>query len=437
MAHTQTIEFRDPVARVAATPSPAPDPLNATGPTTDDLQDIQGEKMVLNMGPSHPATHGVLRVVLELDGEIITKAIPDIGYLHRGDEKIAENMTYTQFIPYTDRLDYLAPLSNNVAYALAVEKLLGIDKQLPPRCQFIRVICCELARISAHLLGMGAFAMDVGAMTVFLHTFTEREKIYNLCEALTGARFTTSYTRIGGVSRDLPPGWAVQCQNFLSEVVINIDETEKLLSRNRIFIDRTKDIGVISKEDAIDYGLTGPNLRGSGVNHDIRKAHPYLVYGEMDFDIPIGSVGDCYDRYLCRIEEMRQSVRILQQCLDKLPGGHDNTSKEPVNVPDGKVILPPKHKVLTSMEELIHQFILVTQGMNAPVGEVYFGAENPKGELGFYINSKGGGTPNRLKIRAPSFVNLSILPHVMPGHMISDTVAIFGSLDFVMGECDR
>jgi NADH-quinone oxidoreductase subunit D len=284
---------------------------------------------------------------------------------------------------------------------------------------------------------MGAFAMDVGAMTVFLHTFTEREKIYNLCEALTGARFTTSYTRIGGVSRDLPPGWAVQCQNFLSEVVINIDETEKLLSRNRIFIDRTKDIGVISKEDAIDYGLTGPNLRGSGVNHDIRKAHPYLVYGEMDFDIPIGSVGDCYDRYLCRIEEMRQSVRILQQCLGKLPGGHDNTSKEPVNVPDGKVILPPKHKVLTSMEELIHQFILVTQGMNAPVGEVYFGAENPKGELGFYINSKGGGTPNRLKIRAPSFVNLSILPHVMPGHMISDTVAIFGSLDFVMGECDR
>lgn len=430
MAETQTIEFRDPAARVAATTAHSPAP-------NDQLEDIHGEKMILNMGPSHPATHGVLRVVLELDGEIITKAIPDIGYLHRGDEKIAENMTYTQFIPYTDRLDYLAPLANNVAYALAVEKLIGIDKQLPLRCQYIRVICCELARISAHLLGMGAFAMDVGAMTVFLHTFQEREKIYDLCEALTGARFTTSYTRIGGVSRDLPPGWAAMCQKFINEVVVNIDETEKLLSRNRIFVDRTKNVGVISKEDAIDYGLTGPNLRGSGVNHDIRKAHPYLIYGELDFEIPIGSVGDCYDRYLCRIEEMRQSVRILQQCLDKLPGGADNSVKEPVNVPDGKVVLPTKKKVLTSMEELIHQFILVTQGMNAPVGEVYFGAENPKGELGFYINSKGGGTPNRLKIRAPSFVNLSILPHVMPGHMISDTVAIFGSLDFVMGECDR
>lgn len=428
MAHTETIEFRDPVARATQ---------QAPSPIAGDVEDIQSEHMVLNMGPSHPATHGVLRVVLELDGEIITKAIPDIGYLHRGDEKIAENMTYTQFIPYTDRLDYLAPLANNVAYALAVEKLLGIDKQLPLRCQYIRVICCELARISAHLLGLGAYAMDVGAMTVFLHTFTEREKIYNLCEALTGARFTTSYTRIGGVSRDLPPGWAAQCQKFINEVVINIDESEQLLSRNKIFIDRTKDVGVISKEDAIDYGLTGPNLRGSGVSHDIRKAHPYLVYSDLQFEIPIGSVGDSYDRYLCRIEEMRQSVRILQQCLDKLPGGADNTAKEPVNVPDGKVVLPPKKKVLTSMEELIHQFILVTQGVNAPVGEVYFGAENPKGELGFYINSKGGGTPNRLKIRAPSFVNLSIVPHVLPGHMVSDTVAIFGSLDFVMGECDR
>jgi NADH-quinone oxidoreductase subunit D len=429
MAHTQTIEFRDPVAR-AATSAPSPAPI-------DQSDEVPGEKMILNMGPSHPATHGVLRVVLELDGEIITKAVPDIGYLHRGDEKIAENMTYTQFIPYTDRLDYLAPLANNVAYALAVEKLLGIDKQLPPRCQYIRVICCELARISAHLLGLGAYAMDVGAMTVFLHTFQEREKIYNLCESLTGARFTTSYTRIGGVARDLPAGWAAQCQKFINEVVINIDESEMLLSRNKIFIDRTRNVGVISKEDAIDYGLTGPNLRGSGVDHDIRKAHPYLVYSELDFEIPIGSVGDSYDRYLVRIEEMRQSVRILQQCLDKLPGGAENNAQEPVNVPDGKVILPPKKKVLTSMEELIHQFILVTQGMNAPVGEVYFGAENPKGELGFYINSKGGGTPNRLKIRAPSFVNLSILPHVMPGHMISDTVAIFGSLDFVMGECDR
>src|SRR5665213_2150206 len=427
---TQEIQVPDTAARSAALlENIAPSPPLPAG-AHEELPDLQGEKMVLNMGPSHPATHGVLRIVLELDGEIITKATPDIGYLHRGDEKIAENMTYTQFIPYTDRLDYLAPLANNVAYALAVEKLMGIDKQLPPRCQYIRVICCELARISAHLLGVGCFAMDVGALTVFLFTFNEREKIYNLIEALTGARFTTTYTRIGGLSRDLPPGWVDKCRQFLGEVVVNIDETEKLLSRNRIFVDRTRDIGVITKADAIDYGLTGPNLRGSGVEFDLRKAHPYPVYDQLEFDIPIGSAGDCYDRYLVRIEEMRQSVRILRQCLDKLPDG-------PVNIPDGKTVLPSKTKVLTSMEELIHQFILVTQGMNAPAGEVYFSAENPKGELGFYIHSKGGGTPNRLKIRAPSFVNLSILPHLMPGHMISDTVSIFGSLDFVMGECDR
>jgi NADH-quinone oxidoreductase subunit D len=423
-------EYKDPASKLSSIPAPAPTTAPAPSPTDKPVSDFEGEKMVLNMGPSHPATHGVLRIVLELDGEMITKAVPDVGYLHRGDEKIAENMTYTQFIPYTDRLDYLAPLANNVAYTLAVEKLMGIDQALPPRCQYIRVICCELARISAHLLGLGAFAMDVGAMTVFLHTFTEREKIYNLIESLTGARFTTTYTRIGGVSRDLPPGWVEQLRGFLGEVVVNFDESEKLLTRNRIFVDRTRDVGVISREDAIDYGLTGPNLRGSGVDYDLRKAHPYLVYNQLEFDIPSGSVGDCYDRYLVRMEEMRQSVRILKQCLDKLPDG-------PVNIPDGKTVLPKKEKVLSSMEELIHQFILVTQGVNAPPGEVYFGAENPKGELGFYINSKGGGTPHRLKIRAPSFVNLSILPKLLPGHMMSDTVAVLGSLDFVMGECDR
>jgi len=424
MATVQEIQVKEPAGRVAE----GVGALQANG--DDDLQELHGEKMVLNMGPSHPSTHGVLRIVLELDGEIITKAVPDVGYLHRGDEKIAENMTYTQFIPYTDRLDYLAPLSNNVAYALAVEKLLGIDKQLPPRCQFIRVICCELARISAHLLGLGAFAMDLGALTVFLHTFTEREKIYNLIEALTGARFTTTYTRIGGLSRDLPPGWVDQCRKFLKEVVVNFDESEKLLTRNRIFVDRTRDVGVLPKEVAIDYGVTGPNLRGSGVDYDLRKAHPYLVYDQLEFDVPVGSVGDCYDRYLVRMEEMRQSVRILNQCLDKLPDG-------PVNIPDNKTVLPAKQKVLTRMEELIHHFILVTQGVNAPPGEIYFSAENPKGELGFYINSRGGGTPYRLKIRAPSFVNLSMLPYLLPGGMMSDVVAILGSIDFVMGESDR
>ena len=432
MAAIQEIQVGDSAARGVATPVvprlSAPD---------EQIEEMHGDKMVLNMGPSHPSTHGVLRIILELDGEIITKASPDIGYLHRGDEKIAENMTYNQFIPYTDRLDYLAPLANNVAYALAVERLMGIDGQLPPRCQYIRVICCELARISAHLLGIGCFAMDVGAMTVFLFTFTEREKIYNLIEALTGARFTTTYTRIGGLARDLPRGWVDQCRKFLGEVVVNLAETEKLLTRNRIWVDRTKGLGVIPKEVAIDYGLTGPNLRGSGVEHDLRKAHPYLVYDQLRFDVPVGSVGDCYDRYLVRMEEMRQSIRILHQCLDQLPGGADNASKEPIDIPDGKTVLPSKEKVLTSMEELIHQFILVTQGVNAPPGEVYFSAENPKGELGFYINSKGGGTPHRLKIRAPSFCNLSILPHLLPGHMISDVVSILGSLDFVMGECDR
>ncbi|MSR67046.1 MAG: NADH dehydrogenase (quinone) subunit D [Pedosphaera sp.] len=415
MPTTQDIEFKDPAIRAIE---------------SNELREVQGEKMVLNLGPSHPSTHGVLRIVLELDGEIVTKATPDIGYLHRGDEKIAENMTYTQFIPYTDRLDYLAPLANNVAYTLAVEKLLGIHDKLPERCQYIRVVCCELARISAHLLGLGAYAMDVGALTVFLHTFTEREKIYNLCESLTGARFTTSYTRIGGLSRDLPPGWEGHCRKFCDEVMHNFDETEKLLTRNPIFLGRTKDVGIISRTDAIDYGLSGPILRASGVDHDLRKAHPYLIYDRLEFDIPIGSVGDCYDRYLVRMEEMRQSVRIIRQCLDSMPNG-------PINVADSKIVLPSKDRVMTSMEELIHHFIQVTQGMNVPPGEIYFSAENPKGELGFYIHSLGGGTPHRLKIRAPSFCNLSILPHLLRGNMLSDVVSILGSLDFVMGECDR
>jgi NADH-quinone oxidoreductase subunit D len=399
--------------------------LEAYQQTTDDLV---GEKLTLNMGPSHPATHGVLRLILELDGEIITKADPDVGYLHRGDEKIAENMHYNQFVPYTDRLDYLAPLASNVAYALAVEKLMGWE--LPPRGQAIRVICCELARISAHMLGVGCLAMDVGAMTVFLYTFTQRENIYNLCEQLTGARFTTSYTRVGGQTRDLPDGFIKRLEEFLDQIIPAIDEIDALLTRNKIYIDRTKDVGIISKEDAISYGLTGPNLRGSGHAYDLRKAHPYLGYENYDFDIPIGEHGDCFDRYLVRMEEMRQSARIMRQVIATLPDGE-------INVMDPKSRLPEKERVLMSMEELIHHFIVATQGIDAPAGEVYFGAENPKGELGFYINSKGGGVPHRMKIRSPSFVNLSILPKVLQGAMVSDVVAILGSLDFVMGECDR
>jgi len=425
MARAEEIKFKDTAARLAGAAA-----FSGPPPVGEEPGELEGDRMVLNIGPSHPATHGVLRLVVELDGETITKVRPEIGYLHRGDEKIAENFTYTQFIPYTDRLDYLAPMANNVAYALAVEKLLGIDRQLPPRCQYIRVICAELARISSHLLGIGCYAMDCGAMTVFLHTFTEREKVHNLCESLTGARFTTAYTRIGGLSRDMPPSWAEECRKFLNEVVVNIEETETFLTRNRIFIDRTQGVGVIPRDVAIDYGLTGPNLRGSGVDHDLRKTHPYLVYDQLKFEVPVGTRGDCYDRYLVRMEELRQSVRIVHQCLDQLPGG-------PINVPDGKIALPPKEGVLTKMEELIHHFINVTQGVNAPPGEIYFGHENPKGELGFYINSRGGGTPYRLKIRSPSFVNLSILSWLLPGHLLSDAVAVLGSFDFVMGECDR
>ena len=414
---TREIESPDPAARIALAQQ---DLVN----TSEDI----GEKMVLNMGPSHPATHGVLRLVLELDGETITKATPDVGYLHRGDEKIAENMQYNQFVPYTDRLDYLAPLANNVAYACAVEKLMNWE--LPPRGKAIRVIRCELVRIEAHLLGAGAMAVDLGAMTVFLYTFTEREKIYNLCEIISGARFTTSYTRIGGQIRDLPPNFIPALESFLDGFMPQLDEVDKLLTRNRIFVDRTRDVGIIPKDRAIAYALSGPNLRGSGVEHDVRRKHPYLDYENYDFEIPVGSTGDGYDRYLVRIEEMRQSERILRQVIDKLPSG-------PINVEDWKNTIPPKARVMTKMEELIHHFIVVTEGLNAPPGEVYFGAENPKGELGFYINSKGGGVPHRLKIRSPSFVNLSILPELLPGYTVSDVVSILGSLDFVMGECDR
>ena len=390
---------------------------------------MEGERMSLNVGPSHPTTHGVLRLMMELDGDLITKCEPVVGYLHRGDEKIAENMTYNQFVPYTDRLDYLAPLANNVAYAITVEQLAGV--QLPERCEAIRVLICEMARISSHLLGMGVFGMDAGAWTPFMYTFTEREKLYTLFEELTGARFTTSYTRIGGVARDLPDGWLPKVEKFVDELPKAIDEVEKLLTRNRIFLDRTEDIGVISKEDAIAYGITGPNLRASGVDLDLRKDKPYSGYEKYEFDVPIGTKGDCYDRYLVRIEEVRQSILIIKQVIASMPGGlwYAEDAR--------KIFAPPKDKIMSSMEELIQNFMIVTEGPQVPAGEVYFEAENPKGALGFYLVSKGGGVPYRLKIRAPSFCNLSILERLAPGHMLSDITVILGSLDFVMGECDR
>ncbi|MBN2234634.1 MAG: NADH-quinone oxidoreductase subunit D [Opitutales bacterium] len=390
---------------------------------------LQSEKMTLNVGPSHPTTHGVLRLLVELEGDIMTKVTPVIGYLHRGDEKIAENMTYNQFVPYTDRLDYLGPLANNVAYAIAVEKLAGIE--VPARCQAIRVICTELARISSHLLGLGVFGMDTGAWTPFMYCFTEREKLMDLFEELTGARFTNSYTRIGGVTRDIPEGWTGRVIEALNSMQRTLKEVDTLLTRNRIFYDRCVGVGIIAKEDAISYGLTGPNLRGSGIPLDLRKDKPYSGYENYDFDVPVGKTGDCYDRFLVRMEEVHQSIRIVMQAIEKLPDG-------PWYAEDAKKIFaPPKDKVLTSMEELIQNFMIVTQGPQIPAGEVYFEAENPKGALGFYVVSRGGGVPYRLKIRAPSFCNLSILPKILPGLMLTDVTTVLGSLDFVMGECDR
>jgi len=386
------------------------------------------ELMTVNMGPSHPATHGVLRLILTLDGERVVRAEPVMGYLHRGMEKIAENKTYTQFIPYTDRLDYLAPLSNNVGFANAVEKL--VDVQVTPRCAAIRMLVCEMSRISAHLLWLGTHAVDLGAITVFMYTFREREVLYDFFEALTGTRLTTSYTRIGGLSRDLPAGFLDEVSRWLERFTKELDEYETLLTKNTIWIERTAGVGVLSAEDALDLGVTGPNLRASGVEWDLRKARPYLGYEAFDFDVPIGSKGDVYDRYLVRIEEMRQSVKICRQVIKMMPGGA-------INVDDPKLVLPPKEKVLTQMEELIHQFIIVTEGFEAPKGEVYQAIEAPKGELGFHILSDGGASPYRMKIRSPSFVNLQALPKMCVGALVSDVVAIIASLDPVMGEVDR
>ncbi len=397
---------------------------NLESPTFEQI----GETMTINIGPSHPSTHGVLRLKLDLDGDIITKCTPVIGYLHRGSEKIAENMTYNQFIPYTDRLDYLAPISNNIAFAQCAEKIAGLE--ITPRCKVIRVICAELSRISSHLVGMAAYAMDAGSITGFMFCFTQREKILTLFEELTGARMTSSYARIGGLARDLPEGWLGNVNSFLNQFPPAIDEIDSLMTRNRIFVDRTEGVGVISAQQAMEWGLTGPNLRASGIATDLRKDAPYLGYEDYDFDIPIGRYGDCYDRWLVRIEEMRQSVRILRQAIDKIPDGQ-------INVADGKISLPPKDGVLRNMEELIRNFIITTQGPDIPAGEAYFEADNPKGALGFYILSKGGGVPYRMKVRSPSFVSLSILQKLLPGHHYSDMTIVLGSLDFVLGECDR
>jgi len=396
-----------------------------TGLSIDDALE---NEMILNMGPQHPATHGVLRLVLRLDGETVIACVPEVGYLHRGYEKMAENMSYYEFIPHTDRLDYLAPLCNNVAWVLAVEKLAGIEA--PPRAQYIRMLISELSRMASHLVAVGSLAMDVGALTVFLWTIREREKILDIWDIICGARFTNSYTRIGGVANDMQPEAKEKAEWFINQFEENLEECEKLLNANRIFIDRLEGVGVISGEDALDLGLTGPSLRGSGVDYDLRRYQPYLFYNEMDFKIPTYTEGDCLARYFVRIDEMRESAKIVKQILDKIPQG-DVQANQP------KKVLPKKHEVYSKMEELIHDFMIVNFGINPPVGEIYHAVENPKGELGFYFVSKGEGHPWKCKIRSPSFNNLQSVPHLVKGYMVSDVVAIIGSIDPVMGEADK
>jgi NADH-quinone oxidoreductase subunit D len=396
--------------------------------TNVTLEDPLENYMVLNMGPQHPATHGVLRLLVKLDGETVVDCIPELGYLHRGYEKIAEASTYMEFIPHTDRLDYISPVANNVAYALAVEKVAGVEA--PPRAQYIRVIGAELARISSHLMAIGAMAMDVGAMTVFLWAFREREKLYDVFDLLTGVRFTTSYTRIGGVAQDMTDETKQAITKFIDEFPKHHNEIIRMLNRNRIFLDRVVGVGAIDAETAVSLSFSGANLRGSGVEHDLRIFSPYLVYDQLAFDVITEKGGDCFARYMVRMREMLESVKIVRQALEKMPRG-------PIKADTPKKVLPKKERVYGKMEELIHDFVIVNDGVHPDVGDAYFATEGSKGELGFYIISDGSGHPWRMKIRSPSFCNLQALPTLLKGQMISDVVAIIGSIDPIMGEADK
>lgn len=384
--------------------------------------------MTLNMGPQHPSTHGVLRLVLELDGEAVVKCTPHIGYLHTGIEKGLESKRYQQGIPLTDRMDYLAPLSNNLALVLAFEKALGIA--VPERAQVIRVLLTELTRIKSHLVWLGTHALDIGAMSVFLYCFREREQILDLYEAVSGQRMMSSYFRVGGLAADLPPGFEGRVGAFLVTFPHRLAEYEDLLTANPLWRQRTVGIGTIKRENAIALGLSGPGLRACGVPYDVRKAHPYTGYERYRFEIPLGKAGDVYDRYLVRVAEMRQSHRIATQALERLPGG-------PINVADPKLIPPPKPLLKRSMEALIHHFKLYSEGFHVPAGEVYQAIEAPKGELGVYLVSDGSNRPYRVHFRPPSFVNLQALPKMVEGRLVADVVAVIGSLDIVLGEIDR
>ena len=391
-----------------------------------DLRD--GELMELNMGPQHPSTHGVLRLLLELDGEIVRECRPDIGYLHTGFEKSFEDHTYQQCIPFTDRMDYLAPLVNNLGFALAVERLLGIE--VPPRAQYLRVILGELTRLASHLIFYGSHAMDLGATTAFFNAWRDREKLLDINEVISGVRMHTSFIRIGGLMADVPDEFFAMAHEVVETFPRLIDEHEELITRNPIFVDRTRGIGVLDVGAALSYGCSGPSLRASGVPWDLRKAKPYSSYDHFDFDVPIGRYGDVYDRYLVRMEEMRQSISIIDQALRKLPRG-------PVTTADRKVAPPPRNELNTSMESLIHHFKLVTEGFRPPAGAVYEAVESPRGELGFYLVSDGSNRPYRCKVRAPSFSNLAALPYVVRGALLADVVGIIGSFDYLMGDVDR
>ena len=391
---------------------------------------LDTRELVINMGPQHPATHGVLRFVLELDGETVRKCTPYVGYLHRGVEKLGENMSYLSALPLTDRLDYISSMANNVGYVVAVEKLFGIEA--PERAKYIRTMMCEMTRISSHIIWIATHALDIGAMTVFLYGLREREWLLDLFEMTCGARLTVSYPRIGGVRNDVSQRFLDSLWEFTEEFPGRVAEYETLIDQNRIWLKRTKDIGVISAREAVNWGLTGATLRGSGVNYDVRKAFPYDVYDRMEFDVPLGARGDVYDRYRCRMEEMRQANRIIRQCIRQMPKG-------PVLSPEAqKFVLPPKENVLKDMEPLIHHFVLLTKGpLTAPPGEIYCSTEVPKGELGFYIVSDGTGKPYRMRVRAPSFVHASVMPRLCVGGLVADVIANIGTIDIVLGECDR
>jgi NADH-quinone oxidoreductase subunit D len=398
-------------------------------PATIETVTGSANTMVLNMGPQHPSTHGVLRVVLELDGEIVVKARPVIGYLHTGIEKNMEAKTYSQAITMTDRIDYLAPLSNNLCYCLAVEKILGIE--IPKRAQYIRVLLTELTRIASHLVWVGTHAIDLGAMSVFLYTFREREEIMKIFEYVSGQRMMTSYFRIGGIALEPPPNWLDHVRQVIDSLPAHIDEYEGLLTNNRIWLGRTKGVGIISAEDAIAMGASGPMLRGSGVPYDIRKAFPYSSYEEFDFDIQTQTAGDCFARYQVRVAEMRESIKIVRQAMEKVP------AEGPIRATVPGIVPPSREEMKSSIEGLIYHFKIYTEGFAPPPGEVYQAIESPRGELGFFVVSDGSVHPYRVKVRAPSFINLQTLPKLCEGRLIADVVACIGTTDIVLGEVDR